>query len=165
MRQPGRATTVAEFGDGDRGRCRLFMRAIPVLHVCSAAAAAEFYCRRLGFRRTSAYCFDEASPDPCYLGLARDGATLHVSTFAADGVPGGVIFLVVEDVDRLHADLVAGGVPIALEPTDQTWGNREMYVEDPDGNSLRFVHVGGGCLDDASPAGAKGMTGPRLTLR
>jgi uncharacterized glyoxalase superfamily protein PhnB len=49
----------------------------------------------------------------------------------------------VEDVDALHAELVAKGVPIDLEPTDQTWGNREMYVKDPDGNSIRFVHEGG----------------------
>jgi catechol 2,3-dioxygenase-like lactoylglutathione lyase family enzyme len=34
---------------------------------------------------------------------------------------------------------VGRGVPIELPPTDQTWGNREMYVNDPDGNSLRFI--------------------------
>ena len=25
-----------------------------------------------------------------------------------------------------------------LEPTDQDWGQRELYVADPDGNTLRF---------------------------
>ena len=68
--------------------------------------------------------------------------TLHVSSFAGDSVAGCAVFLVVEDVDALHAELVARGVPIALEPTDQSWGNREMYVDDPDCNSLRFVHGG-----------------------
>ena len=24
-------------------------------------------------------------------------------------------------------------------PIDQTWGSREFYVEDPDGNTLRFT--------------------------
>ena len=122
----------------------MFKWAIPVLHVRSSGAAEEFYCNRLGFRRKFAYRFDEANPDPCYMGLTRDAVTLHVSSFSGDGVPGGVVFLVVEDVDGLHAELVAKGVPIALEPTDQSWGNREMYVEDPDGNSVRFVHGGGG---------------------
>lgn len=29
-------------------------------------------------------------------------------------------------------------------PVDQPWGNREMYVKDPDGNSIRFVQRLGG---------------------
>jgi catechol 2,3-dioxygenase-like lactoylglutathione lyase family enzyme len=120
------------------------MSAIPVLHVRRAAAAEQFYCERLGFRRQFAYRFDEARPDPCYMGLEREGVWLHVSSFSGDGVAGGVVFLLVEDVDDLHAELVSKGVPIALEPTDQTWGNREMYVEDVDGNSIRFVHAGRG---------------------
>jgi catechol 2,3-dioxygenase-like lactoylglutathione lyase family enzyme len=121
----------------------LFKRAIPVLHVRSSAAAEEFYCNRLGFRRQFAYRLDEASPDPCYVGLTRDGVWLHVSSFSGDGVSGGVVSLVVDDVDALHAELVAKGVPIDLRPTDQTWGNREMYVKDPDGNSIRFVRESG----------------------
>jgi catechol 2,3-dioxygenase-like lactoylglutathione lyase family enzyme len=125
-------------------RCQLFKAAIPVLHVSSSATAEEFYCNRLGFRRQFAYRADEAKPDPCYMGLTRDGVRLHVSSFSGDGVSGGVVFLLVEDVDTLHAELVAKGVPIDLAPTDQTWGNREMYVHDPDGNSIRFVHEGGG---------------------
>jgi uncharacterized glyoxalase superfamily protein PhnB len=55
-----------------------------------------------------------------------------------------VVFLVVEDVDALHTELVAKGVQIDLEPTDQSWGNREMYVKDTDGNSIRFVREDGG---------------------
>jgi catechol 2,3-dioxygenase-like lactoylglutathione lyase family enzyme len=45
-------------------------------------------------------------------------------------------------VDALHAELVARGVVIDTGPVDQTWGNREMYVKDPDGNSLRFIQEG-----------------------
>jgi len=117
----------------------LFKLAIPVLHVRSSAAAEDFYCNRLAFRRHFAYRVDEAKPDPCYMGLARDNAWLHVSSFSGDGVAGSVVYLLVEDVDRLHEDLIRQHVRIDLEPTDQTWGNREMYVKDPDGNSLRFV--------------------------
>lgn len=62
-----------------------------------------------------------------------------VSSFSGDGVAGGVVFIEVEDVDALHEELKAKGVVIDLEPTDQSWGNREMYVNDPDGNSIRFV--------------------------
>jgi hypothetical protein len=54
------------------------------------------------------------------MGLTRDGVWLHVSSFSGDGVSGGVVYLVVDDVDALHAELVAKGVPIDLRPTDQT---------------------------------------------
>jgi uncharacterized glyoxalase superfamily protein PhnB len=117
------------------------MSAIPVLHVRHAAAAEEFYCGRLGFRRQFAYRSDDARTDPCYMGLEREGVWLHVSSFSGDGVSGGVVFLIVEDVDGLHAELVARGVSVVLAPTDQTWGNREMYVKDADGNSIRFVQA------------------------
>lgn len=120
----------------------MFKLAIPVLHVSNSAVAQEFYCDRLGFSRQFAYRVDEAKADPCYMGFTRDGVWLHVSSFSGDGVSGGVAFLLVEDVDELHAELVTKGVPIDLEPTDQTWGNREMYVKDPDGNSIRFVREG-----------------------
>ena len=121
----------------------MFKSAIPVLHVSSAAAAEEFYCGRLGFRREFTYRVDDAQADPSYMGLARDGVELHVSSFSGDAVVGGAVFLLVQDVDALHAELVAKGVAIKLPPTDQSWGNREMYVSDPDGNSIRFVHGNG----------------------
>ena len=120
----------------------MFKLAIPVLHVSSAAAAEEFYCGRLGFRRDFAYRVDDARADPCYMGLTRDRVELHVSSFSGDAVAGGAVFLLVEDVDALHAELVSNGIAIRLPPTDQSWGNREMYVNDPDGNSIRFVHGG-----------------------
>ena len=118
----------------------MFKCAIPVLHVSSSAAAEKFYCGRLGFRRNFAYRVDDAQADPCYMGLTREGVELHVSSFSGDGVSGGVVFVIVENVDKLHEEFVATGVPIDLEPTEQSWGNREMYVKDADGNSLRFVH-------------------------
>ncbi len=117
--------------------------AIPLLHVSSSAEAEDFYCNRLGFRRRFAYRSDETKKDPRFMGLSRDGVWLHVSSFSGDGVSGGVVGLIVDDVDALHAELVAKKVAIDLEPTDQTWGNREMYVKDADGNCIRFIREGG----------------------
>jgi len=118
--------------------------AIPLLHVSRSADAEDFYCNRLGFRREFAYRVDETREDPCYMGLSRDGVRLHVSSFSGDGVSGGVVNLIVDDVDALHAELVAKRVPIDTGPVDQTWGNREMYVKDGDGNSVRFIQQGSG---------------------
>jgi uncharacterized glyoxalase superfamily protein PhnB len=112
--------------------------AIPVFHVSNAQAAQEFYCGKLAFKREFAHRGDESLPDPCYVGISRDGVWLHLSSFSGDAVPGGVTNLVVDDVDKLHAEFVAKNVTIAVEPVDQTWGTREMYVKDPDGNCLRF---------------------------
>ncbi len=125
-----------------QGEAFMFKSAIPVLHVSSATAAQEFYCRRLGFEPEFAYHPDDDAPDPSYIGLKRDGARLHVSSFSGDGISGGVVFLVVEDVDALYAELVRSEVRVEREPTNQSWGNREMYVNDPDGNRLRFVSSG-----------------------
>lgn len=122
----------------------MFTFAIPVLHVSTVVTAEDFYCRRLGFTKNFTYRLpDETQTDPCYMGLTRDSVELHVSSFPGDGVAGAVVFLVVEDLDALHAELKARGVAIELEPTNQSWGNREMYVRDPAGNSLRFVQDGG----------------------
>jgi catechol 2,3-dioxygenase-like lactoylglutathione lyase family enzyme len=117
----------------------MFKFAIPVLHVADSRRAEKFYCESLGFRQDFAYRpFD--GDDQCYMGLVRDDVELHVSSFPGDAVSGGVVFIGVEDVDALHAELVKNGVAIALPPTDQSWDNREMYVNDPDNNSIRFVH-------------------------
>jgi len=112
--------------------------AIPVLYVASAAVAEAFYAE-LGFSVEWRGRADEDMPDPCYLEVARGGARLHLSSFSGDGVAGAVVYLPVEAVDDLHREFRGKGVPIALSPTDQTWGTREMYVRDPDGNGLRFV--------------------------
>jgi uncharacterized glyoxalase superfamily protein PhnB len=117
----------------------MFKLAIPLVHVSNSTAAADFYCNRLGFRREFAHPVDDTKSDPGYAGLTRDGVWLHVSSFSGDGVSGGVVNLLVEDVDALHAELVAKGVPIDTGPVDQTWGTREMYVKDADGNCIGFI--------------------------
>ena len=116
----------------------MFKFAIPLLHVSSSAAAQNFYCQKLGFRLEFAHRGDEAKPDPCYMGITRDGIWLHLSTFSGDGVVGGVVNILVDEVDALHAEFVEKGVNIDLAPIDQTWGTREMYVKDEDRNTLRF---------------------------
>jgi uncharacterized glyoxalase superfamily protein PhnB len=114
--------------------------AIPLLHTTNSAFAEDFYCNRLGFVRQFAHRFDETAPDPCYLGLARDAVWLHISSFPGDGAVGGIANLLVDDVDELYGELIARGVQVDEgHPVTQTWGTREMYVRDPDGNCLRFI--------------------------
>jgi uncharacterized glyoxalase superfamily protein PhnB len=117
----------------------MIRRAIPLLHVSNAAAAVHFYSNGLGFQLEFAHRPDGVETDPCYMGLSRDGVWINLSSFSGDGVVGGVINLMVDDVDALHEEFVAKDVHIDLPPVDQTWGSREMYVKDSDGNCLRFI--------------------------
>jgi Glyoxalase superfamily protein len=73
------------------------------------------------------------------MGVSRDGVWLHLSSFSGDGVAGGIANLIVEGVDALHQEFVARSVPITVAPVNRTWGSREMYVKDADGNCLRFI--------------------------
>lgn len=114
------------------------IQAIPVLHITEAEAAEAFYCGMLGFRLEFEARASEAKRDPCYMGVSRDGAMVHLSSHAGDGMLGGVVLLLCDDVDSLHAEFVARGAQIHLAPVDQTWGMRELYVRDPDRNSVRF---------------------------
>ena len=116
----------------------MFKSATPLLHVSNSSAAQKFYCDQLGFKLEFAHRAHEKLADPCYMGLSRDGVWIIVSSFSGDGVAGGAVNFNVDDVDALHAEFVGNGVTIDTGPLDQTWGTREMYVKDADGNCLRF---------------------------
>ena len=111
---------------------------IPVLHVSNSRKARDFYCEKLGFKLEFEYRPSPAE-DPCYFGISRDGQWIHLSSFPGDGVSGGVVMLVVDNVDPHHQELLTKGVAIDTGPIDQEWGNREMYVKDADRNSIRFA--------------------------
>jgi len=119
----------------------MFKVAIPVFHVSNSTAALKFYCGQLGFNHDFSHRAIETQSDPCYSGISRDGIWIHLSSFSGDAVPGGVASIVVDNVDALHAEYVAKGVPIAVEPVEQSWGTREMYIKDADGNCLRFQQL------------------------
>lgn len=117
----------------------MLKKVIPLLHVSKATDAARFYCNQLGFRLVFAHRANEAHSDPCYMAVERDGVWLNLSSFSGDGVAGSVANLFTDSVNELHKEFVAKGVAIDVEPVDQTWGTREMYVRDSDRNCLRFI--------------------------
>ena len=121
----------------------MLKQAIPVLHRDNIEAARAF-STAMGFTERFAFQLDPASaePDPCYMGIERDGVVIHISSFPGDGVSGNPVYIIVESVDGLYAELLERGLSTEMEPVDQTWGNREVYFEDPSGNSIRFVEEG-----------------------
>ena len=119
-------------------------RVVPIIKVTDMPVAIAFYCSILGCVREFSYA---AGPDgPWYAGLVLEGHALHLSTFAGDGVTGSATYCYVDDVDALYARIVRAGFktpgrvdsPVEDRPVDQSWGMREFYVRDPDGNTLRF---------------------------
>jgi len=113
--------------------------AVPVIAVSDSARAEDYYCGVLGFQKMFAYRPDASKPDPCYLGVARDGVWLHLQSFKPERAGMTDAFLWVADVNLLHDEISARGAEISLPPTDQTWGTRETGVRDPDGNVLIFA--------------------------
>jgi catechol 2,3-dioxygenase-like lactoylglutathione lyase family enzyme len=115
----------------------VFKIALPILGVSSSAAAEAFYCGKLGFRREYAYRPDPERPDPCWLGVVRDGAHLVLSSFAGDGPPGSRgVQIYVEDAAAIQREFRDAGVAGLEELMDQTWGNLEFNLADPDGNRI-----------------------------
>jgi len=116
----------------------MIQRAIPLLHVSDALTAENFYCTQLGFTKTFTYQ-PFGVQGPCYFGLMRDGVNIHVSSFPGDGKAGNAVVLLVDNVNSLYEEFLSKAVNIDLIPTDQSWGNREMYIKDSDNNSIRFT--------------------------
>jgi uncharacterized glyoxalase superfamily protein PhnB len=102
----------------------------------------DFYTKVLDFVRADS----DDDDDPAFAVLTRAGDTLFLSSHAGDGEFGQAIVVMTEDVDALFKKFLSRGlVPPARDsevhhaPTNQSWGTREFYVDDPDGNTLRFV--------------------------
>jgi catechol 2,3-dioxygenase-like lactoylglutathione lyase family enzyme len=114
-------------------------------------AALAFYTGVLDFERVDG---DDTLDDPCVSALARGGDYIFLSSHRGDGEFGQAITVLTDDVDALfrkfrQRGLATPGNPDAPQmvhegPIDQSWGTREFYVDDPDGNTLRFTQ--GICL-------------------
>lgn len=120
------------------------MTIIPLLRSSNMRRSIAFYTTVLDFERAEV---DDHLDDPCFVMLARGGAHLFLSSHAGDGSFGQAIVVTVGDVDALFRAYRARGLapsgkpdsPVHHGPVDQTWGTREFYVDDPDGNTLRFT--------------------------
>jgi catechol 2,3-dioxygenase-like lactoylglutathione lyase family enzyme len=120
------------------------MSLMPIVRCNRLAVSLRFYEDLLEFRRVDG---GESIGDPGFCMLARGDDVLFLSSYAGDGVFGQAISVPVSDVDRLFAELRTRGLkipegrgsPVHEAPVDQTWGTREFYVDDPDGNTIRFI--------------------------
>jgi len=121
-------------------------RMIPMLSVADMARSLAFYRDALGGE--TIYQFPPEG-EPGFLTL-RFGATelglglltdtpLHGRPLRPAAGHRIELCFNVEDVDAAVASLSAAGSNVLLRPTDQPWGERAAYVEDPDGNLVMLV--------------------------
>jgi catechol 2,3-dioxygenase-like lactoylglutathione lyase family enzyme len=116
---------------------------IPTFVVRDLMEAVSFHTGTLDFEL--AFLMNEAAP--FYAVLTRGPDELHLSLHAGRGPRGrGSAIVVCEDVDALFAAFKARGLlvparpesPVHEGPLDQTWGTREVHIDDPSGNTLCF---------------------------
>ena len=109
-------------------------------------ASLRFYTGVLDFERVE---FDDDPEDPAFCALSRHGDLLFLSSHGGDGTFGQAVVVMCDEIDSLFRKFRARGLrtpghpdaPAEVHegPIDQSWGTREFYVKDPDGNTLRFT--------------------------
>ena len=122
------------------------MAIIPTVRCKNMKASVVFYTGVLDFESVGG---DENLADPSHRVLLRGQDQLILSSHRGDGEFGQALVVTTDDVDAVfrkfrERGLRTPGNPNAPEhvhegPIDQSWGTREFYVDDPDGNTLRFV--------------------------
>lgn len=118
------------------------MKIVPVIRCSDIDASIRFYTEILGF--VSEY--PETPSKAAVVDVSQGDAVLQLSVLSGDGSFGAAINVEVEEVDELFGQFLSRGLdtsghansPVHLGPIDQSWGSREFYVTDPDGNTLRF---------------------------
>ena len=119
------------------------MAIIPTVRCSLIKPAVDFYTRVLDFTVVADDL--EGMTDPWAVRLERGGDALILSSHSGDGKQGQAVVVVTDDVDELFRRFLQRGLvrdsPVHHGPMNQTWGTREFYVDDPDGNTLRFTQA------------------------
>ena len=118
------------------------MPIIPTVRCGNLSTSVGFYTRVLDFVLAD----DGALDDPGFAILTRNSDILFLSSHAGDGSFGQAIVVTTDDAGALFRRFLDRGLvpperdsPVHHGPTEQSWGTLEFYVDDPDGNTLRFV--------------------------
>lgn len=114
----------------------------PQLMVPDVVAAAEYYRDVLGFRILG-YFLDP----PVFAMVARDAAEIHFGKTDAGAAPspnrlrraiGSDVYIWVNDLHALHAELKERGAKILAGPVQRVYNCLELEVEDLNGFKLVF---------------------------
>ena len=112
------------------------LKGVPIFRIADVARAKAFYCEFLGFAADWEHYYEEGAP--IYMQVSRAGLVLHLSQNERFK-EGSIIYVGTEGIDELFADLKARSGGWSPSPVSLTaWGTKQMEIEDPFGNLLRF---------------------------
>jgi catechol 2,3-dioxygenase-like lactoylglutathione lyase family enzyme len=117
------------------------MKIVPLFKCRNIKDAIAFYTGILDFELKY-----PGAPTDWVVDLINGEAELQLTVMESDRLFGSVANVWVDDTDHLFKKYLSRGLdvsdkecsPVHQGPTNQTWGTREFYVTDCDGNTLRF---------------------------
>jgi catechol 2,3-dioxygenase-like lactoylglutathione lyase family enzyme len=121
------------------------MKIIPLLRVLDIKEAIFFYTAILDFVLKDP---DDIEND-WGVHLVHGHAEIQLTKGEEDQKLGIALYVLVNDMDARYEKYISRGLdtthkkdsPVHQSPLLQTWGTKEFYVNDPSGNTLRFVEV------------------------
>lgn len=119
------------------------MKMIPIFRCTNMKNAIAFYTGILDFELKEA----DASSDDWVVALINGEAELTLTSLEGDQKIAIAANVLVSNIDDLFKKYLKRGLdtsgkensPVHQGPFNQSWGNREFYVTDSDGNTLRFI--------------------------
>jgi predicted enzyme related to lactoylglutathione lyase len=109
-----------------------------VLRPADFNRAFEFYAHQLGLHIFREWGDGDERGVVFFLGIGFLEVSGHCRERAGEKVQ---LWLQVRELDAVHRDLAAAGVPIDEAPDDKPWGLREMRIHDPDGVVIIVIQV------------------------
>ncbi|NNH69889.1 glyoxalase [Nocardia uniformis] len=106
-------------------------RAVPDIHTTDMTGSRAFY-RELGFEEVMdlGWVVTLASPS---------NPTAQITLFSSDTADHADMSVEVDDVDAVHAAMVAAGSEIVYALRDEPWGVRRFFARDPNGKVVNVV--------------------------
>ncbi len=111
--------------------------AAPQLPTGNMEKTARFFEQILGFDVWAKF------PDHNHLIVGRGAAEIHfwqteTEQLAHDIAANSSCYIRVKHIDSLFAELQQNEAPFRFKLTEQPWGMKEMQIDDPYGNAIRF---------------------------
>ncbi len=115
----------------------------PVIRYRDAHAAIDFLERAFGLERATVYEGDDGCVQHAELTLGDSGIMLGQWASGAHPEPGAShLYVVVTDPDAHRQRAQAAGADVS-EITEQSYGSRDYFAKDLDGNHWSFGTYGG----------------------
>ena len=116
----------------------VFNRAVPNLPVKDTNASIDFFTQKMGFKLD----WDDSvvgTPKVMYASLSRGEFQICVNEHASSLAGTANIWGYVSNVKALYDELASNGCALPKQPEEMPWGEVELEVKDPDGNSINFT--------------------------